>query len=136
MAKGKYDLDDFRRDLRNLCESGPVRQMFESFLGQHGIRMPEDANPEQELRSVLAIVHSMTAEERADPDIVDRYRTRRIAQGAGVRPADVRKFIQSFDMMARVVRTLPNSSMMDLFWRLADRTPRGPFQDWSIDLDN
>jgi signal recognition particle subunit SRP54 len=51
-----------------------------------------------------AIILSMTAKERARPELIDGARKRRIARGSGVQPADVNRVLKARETMQKLVK--------------------------------
>ena len=66
---------------------------------------------EHELDQTEAIIHSMTAKERSNPDLIDSSRRRRIARGSGVEPQDVASLVKSFGQMKNMVRQMKGAGM-------------------------
>ena len=50
----------------------------------------------------------MTAEERKNPDVIDLSRRRRIAQGSGTEPHDIKQFLNQFDQIRGLMRQIAN----------------------------
>ena len=61
---------------------------------------------DDQIKQVEGIVHSMTAQERSEPDVIDSSRRRRIATGSGVQPNEVSGLVKTFrrsrDMLKNV----------------------------------
>jgi signal recognition particle subunit SRP54 len=55
----------------------------------------------------------MTKDERKNPDIIDLSRRRRIAQGSGTEPHDIKQFLNQFDQVRGFMRQMANMSIMD-----------------------
>jgi signal recognition particle subunit SRP54 len=68
---------------------------------------------EGEIDAMEAIIHSMTRRERADPQIVDASRRRRIARGSGTDPQDVSGLIKSFTMAANMMKQMAGMGLRD-----------------------
>ena len=62
---------------------------------------------EKELKKVEAIILSMTKEERANPQLMNPSRKKRIAAGAGVDIADVNRLVKPFGEMRKMMKQLP-----------------------------
>ena len=60
-----------------------------------------------------AIIHSMTAKERENPEIIEANRRRRIARGSGTAPEDVSGMVKSFTMMAGMMKQMAGMGMRD-----------------------
>lgn len=67
--------------------------------------VPDDA--EDNLRRTEAIIYSMTAKERANPDILNPSRKNRIAKGAGVDISEVNRLVKQFDQMKKMMKQMP-----------------------------
>lgn len=59
-----------------------------------------------EIKRVEAIVHSMTKEERRDPDIIDASRRRRIARGSGTDPVEVSGLVKTFNQSRQMMKAM------------------------------
>jgi signal recognition particle subunit SRP54 len=113
-AKGKFDLDDFRKQIVTMKKMGSVRDLMSKIPGLN--QMPLDASgidADEEMKRIQGIIDSMTPAERRDPELVDISRRRRIAAGSGVEPADVSNLVKQFDVMAAVFRQMSQMSMLD-----------------------
>lgn len=113
LEKGKFDLNDFRDHLAKVAGMGSVRGLLDLMPGQLNQLLPEDADPDEELRRVSAMLNSMTAKERSDPDVIDISRRRRIAAGSGVEHHEVNKLIKMFEQMREMMQKMASMSMMD-----------------------
>ncbi|MDO9081945.1 MAG: signal recognition particle protein, partial [Humidesulfovibrio sp.] len=82
LTKATFDLEDFRDQLRQVKKMGPLSQVMEMIPGFSKMaKQPDldDAVTDKQLRRVEAIINSMTAQERHNPQIIDGRRKRRIA---------------------------------------------------------
>ena len=113
MEQGKFDLNDFRDQLSSIGKMGSMRSLLEMMPGQLGQMMPEDADPDDEVKRISAMLDSMTPTERANPDVIDMSRRRRIAMGAGVEHHEINKLIKQFDQMRGMMKQMAGMSMMD-----------------------
>ncbi|MEO0080299.1 MAG: signal recognition particle protein, partial [candidate division WOR-3 bacterium] len=89
--KGKFDLEDFLKQLRRIKRMGSISKLLAMIPG--GAKMDVD---ESELVKVEAMIQSMTPQERHNPDIIDGSRRRRIAAGSGTTVADVNRLLKEF----------------------------------------
>jgi signal recognition particle subunit SRP54 len=101
LLKGRFGLEDLLKQLRTIQKLGPLQEVVAKLPMFGGMA---DQVDEQELSRVEALIHSMTPGERAQPELIDKSRTSRIARGSGRRSKDVRDLIERFmqmrDMMA------------------------------------
>src|SRR4029078_5149512 len=84
----KFDLTDFRDQLRSMNKLGSMRKFLDLLPGGFGKMLPDDAAPAAEVRPVASMIDSMTPRERSNPNVIDASRRRRIARGAGRVPHD------------------------------------------------
>ena len=68
----------------------------------------ENQIDEKQLEKNKAIIQSMTAKERENPDIINGSRRQRIAKGAGVQVSDVNLLIKQFNQSKDMLRMLKN----------------------------
>jgi signal recognition particle subunit SRP54 len=68
------------------------------------------ADTERQARQMEAIILSMTARERARPDLIDGARKRRIAKGSGTQPADVNRLLKARDAMQKLAKQMGRTS--------------------------
>ena len=115
MAKGKFDLDDFRKQIVNMKKMGSMRDLMSKIPGMNQMPLEEmgGIDADEEIKRIQGIIDSMTPDERSDPNLIDISRRRRIAAGSGVDPADVSGLVKQFDAMAAVVRQMAQMTMMD-----------------------
>jgi signal recognition particle subunit SRP54 len=67
---------------------------------------------DKEITRIEAIVHSMTKEERRDPDIIDGSRRRRIARGSGTDATDVSGLVKTFNQTRQMMKAMSGLGMM------------------------
>jgi signal recognition particle subunit SRP54 len=115
LAKGKFDLDDFRKQIVNMKKMGSMQDLMSKIpgLNQMGLDELGGIDADEEIKRIQGIIDSMTPDERSDPTLIDISRRRRIAAGSGVDPADVSGLVKQFDAMAAVVRQMAQMSMLD-----------------------
>ena len=62
---------------------------------------------EKDMARIEAIILSMTPKERANPDLLNPSRKKRIAQGAGVDIAEVNRMVKQFDQTRKMMKQMP-----------------------------
>jgi len=101
MAKGSFGFDDFLKQMNTMKKMGGMSSMMKLIPGMGD--MGDVDVDDSEIGKMEGIVHSMTAKERIDPDLIDAQRRRRIAKGCGRDVQDVASLIKTFkrsrDMM-------------------------------------
>ena len=130
-AKGKFDLEDFSKQLKQMGKMGGVTGLLSMLPGVSKAQklMAENKISDSAINKQIAIISSMTKKERADPDIIKASRKIRISNGSGTKVQDVnrllKQFLQSQKMMKRMKsmgkRGIPN----DLMQKLQGNLPPG-----------
>jgi signal recognition particle subunit SRP54 len=100
---GKFGLEDLLKQLRTIQKLGPLRDVMAKLPMFGGLA---DQVDESELGRVEALIQSMTPDERAQPEIIDKRRSARIARGSGRRSQDVRDLIERFVQMRGMMANL------------------------------
>ncbi len=114
LAKGKFDLNDFRQHLGQMKKMGSVKDLMGMIPGLNQMAGSlEGMDADGEVQRIQGIIDSMTRDERTDPHKIDISRRRRIAAGAGVDPSDVSGLVKQFDAMAAFVKQMSQMSMLD-----------------------
>ena len=104
---GHLSFDDFLTQIRQLRGMGPLEGVLDMLPGGGALKgQMAGTDTEQEVRTMEAIILSMTARERAHPDLIDGARKRRIARGSGMQPADVNRVLKARQAMQKLAKQL------------------------------
>ena len=106
MQKGKaFDLDDFREQLQQMQSMGGVSSMLDKLPGMNSVpqEMKDKVN-DKELSRQIAVINSMTMQERRYPDLIKGNRKKRIAAGCGQQLQDVNRILKQFMMMQKMMK--------------------------------
>src|SRR5574338_958841 len=107
MAKGKFDLDDLWAQLRQMQRMGGLGALAGMLPGLKGMKGAMDkAKDSKALVHMEAMLSSMTAKERARPEIVNAKRKIRIAKGSGTTVQDINKLLKMHQEMSTVMKRL------------------------------
>ena len=129
MSKGKFDLEDFAGQLKQMGKMGGISGIMSMLPGISKAQklMAENKISDDVINHQIAIISSMTKKERADPDIVKASRKIRISNGSGTRVQDVNKllkqFFQSQKMMKKMKSTGKGGMPSDLLQKLQGNLP-------------
>jgi signal recognition particle subunit SRP54 len=105
MRAGQLSFDDFLTQIRQLRGMGSLEGVLDMLPGGGALKgKMAGADTEREVRRMEAIILSMTARERAHPEVIDGARKRRIARGSGVQPADVNRVIKAREAMQKLAK--------------------------------
>jgi signal recognition particle subunit SRP54 len=107
MAKGKFDLDDLWSQLKQMQRMGGLGALAGMMPGLKGMKGAMDkAQDSKALVHMEAMLSSMTAKERAKPEVVNAKRKIRIAKGSGTTVQDVNKLLKMHQEMSTVMKRL------------------------------
>ena len=105
MRAGQLSFDDFLTQIRQLRGMGSLEGVLDMLPGGGVLKgKMAGADTELEVRRMEAVILSMTARERAHPELIDGARRRRIARGSGVQPADVNRVIKAREAMQKLAK--------------------------------
>ena len=96
-----------------------------------GDMIPEGEDPEQGLKRIQGMIDAMTKKERADPDLIDLPRRRRIAAGSGVEPHEVKQFLIQFDQVRDLMRQMAQMSIWERIKMVTGLGKAGAFKPGS-----
>ena len=107
LVKGQFDLEDFRDQLGQLKQMGPLNQLLDMIPGMSKLTagMAPDVT-DQQMKIIEAIINSMTPGERRNPRIINASRKRRIAKGSGTTVMEVNDLLSQFRQMQRMMKQL------------------------------
>ena len=129
MSKGKFDLEDFASQLKQMGKMGGLSGIMSMLPGISKAQklMAENKISDDVINHQIAIISSMTKKERADPDIIKASRKIRISNGSGTRVQDVNKllkqFFQSQKMMKKMKSMGKGGMPSDLLQKLQGNLP-------------
>ena len=129
MSKGKFDLEDFASQLKQMGKMGGLSGIMSMLPGISKAQklMAENKISDDVINHQIAIISSMTKKERADPDIIKASRKIRISNGSGTRVQDVNKllkqFFQSQKMMKKMKSMGKGGMPRDLLQKLQGNLP-------------
>jgi signal recognition particle subunit SRP54 len=107
MAKGKFDLDDLRAQIQQMQRMGGIGALANMLPGMKGMKQAvEKAQDSKALVHLEAMMSSMTAKERAKPELINAKRKIRIAKGSGTTVQDVNKLLKMHQEMATAMKRL------------------------------
>ena len=119
-----FTLQDFLDQLGALKKMGPLENLLEMLPGAASIK--NLAVSEKQLVRTQAIIQSMTARERAHPEILNGKRRLRIAKGSGTTVTEVNDLLKRFAMMRKMMQNM--GSMGKMMGRLGGMPGRGAFR--------
>ena len=109
LAKNQFDFNDFNQQIQQIKKMGNVKDLMGMIPGMGKIVRNMDID-DNVFKSVEVMSQSMTPEERANPDIINGSRRKRIARGSGRDIQDVNRLIKQFDDIRKVMKAVNNGS--------------------------
>jgi signal recognition particle subunit SRP54 len=106
LRKAQFGFDDYLESMNQMKNMGGISSVLSMMPGMGGAQMKqlEDAIDEKKMNQIEAIILSMTPKERANPDILNPSRKRRIADGAGVDISEVNKLVKQFEQSRKMMK--------------------------------
>ncbi len=107
MAKGKFDLDDLWAQLQQMQRMGGLGALAGMMPGLKGMKGAMDqAQNSKALVHMEAMLSSMTAKERAKPEIINAKRKIRVAKGSGTTVQEINKLLKMHQEMSTAMKRL------------------------------
>jgi signal recognition particle subunit SRP54 len=103
MRQGEFTFDMFLDSMQQMRKLGPFQDILGMLPGMNKMKDKIQID-EKQIARVEAIVKSMTKAERANPDILNASRRRRIAAGSGTTIQEVNRFIKQFEEMKKMMK--------------------------------
>lgn len=110
MQKGKFDLEDFLVQMKQIKKLGPLESLIKMIPGMPKEVKNVQINP-KDIAHIEAIVLSMTPKERKNPDILKASRKIRIAKGSGRSVEEVNKLLKQFEQMKLMMKSFSNGNL-------------------------
>ena len=108
--KDEFTLDDFLSQLQQVRKMGSFEQILGMLPGMGNVKKQlEGVNVDlngKEIKHVEAIIRSMTPKERADVNLLNGSRRKRIAMGSGTRVQEVNKVLKQFAEMRKMMKKM------------------------------
>ena len=110
IRKNKFDFADFKAQLEQIKKMGNLKDLMGMIPGM-GKAIKDIDISDDSFKGIEAIINSMTPEERADPDLIDSSRRKRIAKGSGKDITEVNAFMKQFEQMREMMKNMNKMNM-------------------------
>ena len=111
MQSGKFDLDDFLSQMKQIKKLGPLENLLKLLPGASKMGLNNvNINP-KDLAHIEAIILSMTPYERKHPEILKASRKERIAKGSGRNVMEVNRLLTQFEQSKKMMKMFSNGNM-------------------------
>ena len=108
IKKATFGFDDYLESMNQMKNMGGISSVLNMLPGLgNKAKDIEGMIDEKDMARKEAIILSMTPNERANPDLLNPSRKKRIAQGAGVDIAEVNRMVKQFDQTRKMMKQMP-----------------------------
>ena len=110
LKKNKFDLNDYLAQLKQVKKMGSFSSILKMIPGMN--KLGDIKVDDKEFDKIEAMINSMSAEERANPKILNGSRRKRIAKGSGRQVSEINRFMESFEMTQKMMKQMKNKGSM------------------------
>ena len=103
IAKNQFDFNDYLNQINQIKKMGNLKDLASMIPGV-GKAIKDMDIDDNAFKGIEAIIHSMTAQERANPSIINSSRRQRIARGSGTTIVEVNRMMKQFDQMRKMMK--------------------------------
>lgn len=127
LKKGKgFDLQDLQDQLEQMLNMGGVSNLLDKLPGApQSMGALKNQASDKQLRQQIALISSMTPQERRFPKLINGSRRRRIAAGAGLQVQDVNRLMKQFTQMQKMMKKMSKGGMAKMMRAMKGRLPPG-----------
>ncbi|MFM6929562.1 MAG: signal recognition particle protein [Bdellovibrio sp.] len=113
IMKNEFTLEDFLTQIQQLKKMGGFETILKFLPGMGDLskQLKNMTPPDNEMKKIEAIIHSMTLQERQNHKILNASRRQRIANGSGTQVQDVNKLIKQFEDAKKMMGGLMKMGM-------------------------
>ena len=109
IRRNEFTLDDLKQQMRAVSRMGPLDQVLGMLPGLGRLGAAADVDPRAVTRMV-AVIDSMTLQERRNPAVMNGSRRRRVARGSGTTVQEVNRLLRQFAEMRKMLRSVGGPS--------------------------
>lgn len=110
MQSGKFDLDDFLGQLKQIKKLGPLENIIKMLPGVPKELKGVKVDP-KDMAHIEAIILSMTPYERRHPEVLKATRKQRIAKGSSRSVEEVNRLLKQFEQMKLMMKQLKSGNL-------------------------
>jgi signal recognition particle subunit SRP54 len=123
LRRSEFTLQDYRDQLAQVKKMGPLDQVLGMIPGLGNAAKDVDTEAgEREIKRAIAVIDSMTPQERRDPSVLNANRRKRIARGSGTGVEDVNRLLKQFVQTRKMMKQFGAGSKA--MKRFASRMPQ------------
>ena len=111
MMSGKYDLEDFLANLKQIRKLGPLENIIKMLPQARQMGLNNVSIDPKDMAHIEAIILSMTPYERKHPEILKATRKQRISKGCGRDVSEINRLLTQFEQMKKMMKMMGNGNM-------------------------
>ena len=111
MMSGKYDLEDFLANLKQIKKLGPLENIIKMLPQARKMGLNNVSINPKDMAHIEAIILSMTPYERKHPECLKATRKQRISKGCGRDVAEINRLLKQFEEMKKMMKMMSNGNM-------------------------
>ncbi len=111
MMSGKYDLEDFLANLKQIKKLGPLENIIKMLPQARKMGLNNVNIDPKEMAHIEAIILSMTPYERKHPECLKATRKQRISKGCGRDVAEINRLLKQFEEMKKMMKMMSSGNM-------------------------
>ncbi|MDO6461790.1 signal recognition particle protein [Granulosicoccaceae sp. 1_MG-2023] len=127
IKKGKsFDLNDLKEQMEQMQQMGGIGSLLDKLPG--AANLPEAVKAQaddKQFGRMVAIINSMTPQERKFPGIIKGSRRKRIARGSGVEVQDVNRLLKQHTQMSKMMKKMSGGGMAKMMRAMKGKMPPG-----------
>ena len=110
MMSGKYDLDDFLKNLKQIRKLGPLENILKMLPQARKMGLNNVSIDPKDMAHIEAIILSMTPYERKHPECLKATRKQRISKGCGRDVAEINRLLNQFEEMKKMMKMMSSGN--------------------------
>ena len=111
MNSGKFDLEDFLSQLKQIKKLGPLENLLKLIPGASKMGLNKVKIDPKDMAHIEAIILSMTPYERRHPEVLKMTRKQRIAKGSGRSVEEVNRLLKQFEQMKLMMKQFKSGNL-------------------------
>jgi signal recognition particle subunit SRP54 len=121
-----FTLSDFKEQMEQMANMGGMAGLLDKLPGMGQVPDAVKAQVgDKEVKKLIAIVNSMTPQERSFPAVIKGSRKKRIAAGSGTQVQDVNKLLKQFTQMQKMMKKMKGGGMAKMMRGMQGKFPGG-----------
>src|SRR3989338_2254341 len=106
IIKGEFDIEDFYSQIEGMQKMGPMTGILDSMGLGRLTKKADFSKQEEKMKKWKYIIQSMAKKEKANPEIINSSRVRRIAKGSGCNESEVRELISNYSKAKKMMKNI------------------------------